>query len=127
MALLRRTEPNDSVDLAGRILHWFSRIVFPACFLPFLFPYTVIAFIGMAFAGVIVYLGERRTAGLPLTQSRSFHVMRLCGIAAAVNASLFFGLFFYSQTCILRPMSQELEPLRDYYRRQGQFTPETKP
>lgn len=114
------------MDLAGRILHWLSRILFPIAFIPLLFPYTTVLFILLVFAAVIVYLGERRSGGLPLTQSRSFHVMRLSSFAVLLNAALFFGLFAYSQTCILRPLSQQLDPLRDYYRQQGQTQSETK-
>lgn len=108
------------VDLTAHVLHWITRLAFPLCFLPLLFPYVPVFFIVLAAIAVFVYLGERKTRGLPLTQSRSFHVMRLAGIGSALNVVLFFGLFFHSQACILRPLSQQLEPVREYYRSQSQ-------
>lgn len=108
------------MDLTAHILHWFTRLAFPLCFLPILFPYVPVFFFALAAVAVFVYIGERKTRGLPLTQSRSFHVMRLAGIASVLNSVLFFGLFFHSQACILRPLSQQLDPVREYYRSQSQ-------
>ncbi|MBL8021219.1 MAG: hypothetical protein JNM27_16235 [Leptospirales bacterium] len=108
------------MDLAGRILHWTSRFFFPLSLLPLLFPYVPVLLFVLAGAAIVVYLGERKTGGLPLTQSRSFHVMRLCAIGGILNATLYFGLLLHSQACILRPLSNQLEPVREYYRGQGQ-------
>ncbi|HMW62161.1 MAG TPA: hypothetical protein PKA91_21050 [Leptospiraceae bacterium] len=108
------------MDLTAHVLHWVTRIVFPLCFLPFLFPYVPVLFFILAALAIFVYLGERKTRGLPLTQSRSFHVMRLVGVGSVLNAVLYFGFTFHSEVFILKPLSQQLDPVREYYRSQSQ-------
>lgn len=108
------------MDLAAHILHWIARALFPLSFIPLLFPYVPILFFVLGAAAVFVYLGERKTRGLPLTQSRTFHVVRLAAIASVMNAVLNFGFLAHSEGCIIRPLSQQLDPVREYYRSQSQ-------
>jgi len=115
------------VDLAARILHYATRLLFPLGFVPILFPYVPTVFMVLATLAAVVYMGQRRSAGLPLTQSRAFHVMRLSGIAGLLNVFMYFGLLLHSQMCVLGPLSNQLEPVREYYRGQAQTQPGSKP